>query len=87
MGRINYAWSGALIIFAIIMVSTQCLSNPETYTGALLKCSQFKTMSERNMCRAEVTKRYRNFMDEVPYHRQYRKVTAKGYILEDEDVH
>ena len=73
------------------MVSVQCLNNSETYTGALLKCSQLKTMSERNMCRAKVTERYRNLMDiptdGTPYFKRVKRVTLEGYTLEDEDVH
>ena len=89
MKRINCAWNGALIIFALIIVSVQCLCNQETYIEALLKCAQLKAMSERNVCRAEVTERYRRFSsipsDEAPYFGRVKKVTLEEFSLEGTD--
>ena len=87
MGRINLGWSGALIIAAIIMISMQCFGNQETYEQALLKCTQFKTMSERNVCRMHVTERYKSLpdteMDEPPCSWRVNKVTLEDYRLDD----
>ena len=65
----------------------QCLGNQETYEEALLKCSKLKTMSERNVCRMNVTERYRDFqdtvIDEPPCIWRINKVTLEEYRLDD----
>ena len=72
----------------MIIVSVQCLGNPETYEQALRKCAQFKTISERNVCRMNVTKRYKNVptieIKQRPRFR-YKTIILEDFEWENED--
>ena len=77
-----------LIVSILVITAIKYFSNEETYEQALLKCARLKVLSNRNICRTSVTKKYR----EIPLieftmksHLQYRDVTLQDFIRESKN--
>ena len=91
MMQINLGWCGALIVWAMIIVSVQCLGFQETYEQAMLKCSKYKDQSARNICRMDATERYRNVQPEIKDETFYIPKTiqtkhVEGYIIDFKQI-